>query len=222
MHNLVVDSVRKLFDNKLVLSDIYLTCNTGEIIGLFGRNGSGKSTLLKVISGNIAADFKFIKIDGKIITRQTDLIASLGYLPQENFIPRGFTVQKAVKLSVGKSDVSNFFEDEMIRQLWNQKISNLSGGELRYLEIKLVLSKNCAFALLDEPYNGLSPIIAEKVTHVIIENSKHKGIIVTDHSYGNVLKIATRIVLMNDGRCQPLENPQQLIEKNYLRDGMLP
>ena len=222
MHKLEVDSVRKVFDNKLILSDIYLTCHTGEIIGMFGRNGSGKSTLLKIICGNLAADFKFVKIDDNVIKRQTDLISHFSYLPQENFIPRSFSVQKAVKLSVAKSDVVNFFEDEMIRPLLNKKISNLSGGELRYLEIKLTLSKKCAFALLDEPFNGLSPIMIEKVAELIVENSKRKGIVITDHSYVNILNVANRIVLMNDGRCQPLENPSQLVERGYLREGMLP
>jgi ABC-type multidrug transport system ATPase subunit len=56
-----VDSVMKAFGTKQVLTDVFLTCDQGEIIGLLGRNGSGKSTLLKIIFGSLAADQKFVK-----------------------------------------------------------------------------------------------------------------------------------------------------------------
>ena len=72
-HVLEIDSVQKKFDYKSILSDVYLKCETGEIIGLLGRNGSGKSTLLKIISGILDADFKFVRIYEVIKNRTSDL-----------------------------------------------------------------------------------------------------------------------------------------------------
>ena len=57
-HILEVDSVQKQYDNTTIVSDVYLKCETGNIIGLLGRNGSGKSTLLKIVFGIISADYK--------------------------------------------------------------------------------------------------------------------------------------------------------------------
>ena len=92
-HILEIDSVQKYFNQKIVLSDVYLKCKTGEIIGLLGRNGSGKSTLLKIVFGILSADNKFIRVDGKVLFKNSDLLNEISYLPQENFIPSSFSVK---------------------------------------------------------------------------------------------------------------------------------
>lgn len=130
-HILEVDSVQKNFDQKVVLSDVYLKCETGEILGLLGRNGSGKSTLLKIIFGILSADNKFIRIDGKVKFKTSNLLNEISYLPQEDFIPSSFSVKKAIRLSIEKQKINYFCADEMIFSLLDKKINQLSGGELR-------------------------------------------------------------------------------------------
>jgi ABC-type multidrug transport system ATPase subunit len=216
---LEVDSVQKSFDNKPILSDVYLKCETGDVIGLLGRNGSGKSTLLKIIFGIENADFKFVRIDGAVKSKTSDLIKEISYLSQENFIPNHYTVTKAISLTIEKNKTEAFYQDEMIQTLREKKISHLSGGELRYLEIKLVLFKSSKFVLLDEPYNGLSPLMIEKVNELIQNKSKQKGIIITDHNYENVIAISSKLVLIKEGKAHHLKNKSELIEKGYLRIG---
>lgn len=218
-HILELDSVQKSFDNKPILSDVYLRCETGDVIGLLGRNGSGKSTLLKIIFGIENADFKFVRIDSVVKSKTSDLIKEISYLSQENFIPNHFTVIKAISLTIEKNKTEAFYQDEMIQTLRGKKISHLSGGELRYLEIKLVLFKSSKFVLLDEPYNGLSPLMIEKVNELIQNKSKQKGIIITDHNYENVIAISTKLVLIKEGKAHHLKNKSELIEKGYLRIG---
>jgi ABC-type multidrug transport system ATPase subunit len=220
-HLLEVDSVIKSFNNELVVSDVYIKCETGNVIGLLGRNGSGKSTLLKIIFGIINAERKFIRIDGVVKQHVNQLMKEISYLPQHNFIPNNFTVKKAIDLSIEKSKRSDFYVDEMIKAILNNKINQLSGGELRYLEIKLILSNPSKFVLLDEPYNGLAPIMIEKINKLIIANSKSRGIIITDHNYENVINISTQLILMKSGKTHHLTDKNQLIEKGYLRAGMI-
>ena len=98
-HLLEIDSIQKSFDNKNILSDVYLKCETNDVIGLLGRNGSGKSTLLKIIFGIESADFKFVRIDGKVKTKTKDLFYEISYLPQDNCIPNAFSVKKAIQHS---------------------------------------------------------------------------------------------------------------------------
>lgn len=220
-HLLEIDSIQKKFGQKVVLSDVYLRCETGEIIGLLGRNGSGKSTLLKIIFGILSADNKFVRIDGKVIFKSNDLLNEFSYLPQDNFIPNSFSVKKAIQLSIDKDKIIDFYKDEFVNSLKNKKIHHLSGGELRYLEIKLILSNSSKFVLLDEPYNGLSPIMIEKINQLIIENSNKKGIIITDHNYENVIKISGKLILMREGKAFHIKDTNELIEKGYLFKGMI-
>lgn len=220
-HLLEVDSIIKRYNNELVVSDVYVKCETGNIIGLLGRNGSGKSTLLQIIFGIVDAETKFIRIDGVVKQHVNQLMKDISYLPQHNFIPENFSVRKAINLSIEKLKRNVFYEDNLIETVLDNKIGQLSGGELRYLEIKLILSNPSKFVLLDEPYNGLSPIMIEKVNDLIIENSKSKGIIITDHNYENVILVSNQLILMKSGKTYHLKDKNELIEKGYLREGMI-
>lgn len=220
-HLLEIDSVQKTFENKNILSDVYLKCGTSDIIGLLGRNGSGKSTLLKIIFGIESADFKFVRIDGSVKTKTKDLFNEISYLPQDNYIPKVFSVKKAIELSVSKDRISEFYTDQLINTMVEKKIAHLSGGELRYLEIKIILNNSSKFILLDEPYNGLSPLMVEKVNELIMENSKIKGIIISDHNYENVIKVSNRLILLKEAKAHHLLCKEELIEKGYLKEGML-
>lgn len=218
---LEVDSVQKHFGNKLVVSSVYLKCETNDIIGLLGRNGSGKSTLLKIIFGIVGADNKFVKIDGIVKNSTSQLLKDISYLDQDNFIPNHFSVKKAIYLTVEHDKLQYFYQDEMIQSIQTKNINHLSSGELRYLEIKLVLSNSSKFTLLDEPYNGLSPIMVDKVNQLIKDNSAKKGIVITDHNYENVIKISNKLMLMVDGDLQSLKDTNELYEKGYLKEGMI-
>ena len=218
---LEVDSVQKQYDGKIIISDVYLKCETGDIIGLLGRNGSGKSTLLKIIFGIVAADFKFVRINGAVKSKTSTLLNQISYLAQDNFIPNSFSIKKTIALSISKDKVEEFYADEMIQSMLDKKIKHLSGGELRYLEIKLILHNESKFVLLDEPYNGLSPIMIDKINQLIIEKSISKGIIITDHNYENVIKVSTKLALMKEGKMFHLKNKSELVERSYLNEGMI-
>lgn len=215
-HILEVDGIQKKFDERVILSDIYLKCETSEIVGLLGRNGSGKSTLLKIIVGLVPAPNKCIRIDGVSKNKAIDLFNEISYLHQDQFIPNHLSVKKAISLSIDTKKIETFCNDDFIRSIVNKKINHLSGGELRYLEIKIVLYNSSKFILLDEPYNGLSPLMIDVVNELIKANSKNKGIIITDHNYQNVIKISTRLVLIKDGKVHDINEKEDLVEKGYL------
>jgi len=220
-HLLEIDSVQKNFGHQTIISDVYLKCETGAIIGILGRNGCGKSTLLKIIFGIVPADFKFVRIDGVVQLKAEALFKEISYLHQDSCIPNSFTVKKAIELSISKDNLHAFYEDNMIQNIQDKKIGHLSGGELRYLEIKIVLYNPSKFVLLDEPYNGLSPLMAEKINLLILDNAAQKGIIITDHNYQNVISVATQLTLMKEGKLHYLNDKIELVEKGYLNSGML-
>lgn len=216
INTIEIDSIQKKYDLKTILSDVYIKFSTNEIVGLLGRNGSGKSTLLKIIFGIENSDFKFIRINGVTKSKVSDLLKDISYLDQDHFIPKQFTVKKAISLTIQKKAILDFYNDEMIQQIKNSNVKDLSGGELRYLELKLILSNNSKFAFLDEPYNGLSPIMITKVNEMIKQYSSTKGILITDHNYNEIIKLSTKIILMKEGKTIAITNSNQLYDYGYL------
>jgi len=222
MSNLLeIDSVVKSFGLYDVLTDIYMKCQTGDIIGMLGRNGTGKSTLMKILFGTLQADRKFIRIDGKVYDQPYKTINEICYLPQDSFLPKYMSVEKAIELYLGKQQVANFLEDQILKQLNTSKISHLSGGELRYLEIKLLLHTDCKFILLDEPFNGVSPILVGEIKKLILRTSKFKGIILTDHDYRNVLDVANQLCMIYDGGIKKIDDKQELVRWGYISESRI-
>ena len=216
-HLLEIDSVNKSFGQNRVLTDIYLKCETGDIVGMLGSNGSGKSTFLKILFGSQQTEQKFIRIDGKIFHRPYLTLGEIAYLPQDYFIPQYMTLADAVKLYLSEDSLVNmFFDDSMLYMLQNNKASQLSGGELRYAEIKLLLNIEAKFVLLDEPFNGISPINIESVKDMIRKSAQHKGIILTDHDYRNVIDVANRHYLLWDGGLKSVRDKEDLVLRGYM------
>ena len=213
---LEADSIRKEFGRKQVLTDISLRCQPGDIIGLLGRNGSGKSTLLKILFGTLYTDYKFIRINDRILSQPFKTKRTIAYLNQDNFLPKNISVKQVFEIYSGELDEKGFLEDEVLSKVLLTKIGNLSGGESRYLEVKLLLCLNTLFVLLDEPFNGISPLHIDLIKTMIKDKALKKGIVLTDHDYRNVLDVANKYYLLFDGGLRSVETKQDLIDWGYV------
>jgi len=213
---LEVDSIQKYVNENFSLSDIYLRCETGDVLGIFGRNGSGKSMLLKIIFGKENADNKFIRINNQLFKTAYKKPDTIVYLPQNSFLPKNLSVKKILNLYFDRETVAAILEDEFLETMYLSKISELSGGELRYLELKLLLKSTAKFVLLDEPLNALSPILREKIIRLIAIEKASKGIIITDHDFSNLSSITTQNYLMNNGTLKKITGVEDLVLWNYL------
>lgn len=216
MGNMHVDSVIKSFGSRQVLTDIFLSCSKGEIIGILGRNGAGKSTLLKIIFGSLMADQKFVKIGDKIIKGLFDNRNLVNYLPQNHFLPNHIKVATIISLFCDKGNASLIKANDLIKPMLSKKSKQLSGGEKRLLEILLIIHSNARYILIDEPFNGIAPIYKEDIKTLIKEQSKNKGFIITDHDYRNILDIATRIILIHDGGTKEILKKEELEYWGYI------
>jgi ABC-type lipopolysaccharide export system ATPase subunit len=216
MTGLHVDSVIKTFGTIQVLTDIFISCKQGEIIGLLGRNGSGKTTLLKIIFGSLSADTKFVKVGSKIINSLFDSRKLISYLPQDSFMPNHIKIKTIISLLCNDTNLANIANNAHIRPLLNKKSKELSGGEKRLVEIYLIAYSNAKFILLDEPFNGISPLVKEDIKNLIREQSKYKGFIITDHDYRNILDVSTRTILMHDGGAKEIKHKDELIRWEYI------
>ncbi|WP_452601411.1 ATP-binding cassette domain-containing protein [Pontimicrobium sp. MEBiC06410] len=216
MTGLHIDSLTKSYNNRMLLSDIFISCKKGEIKGLIGRNGSGKSTLLKIIFGTEKADSKFVRAGGKVIKTVADGRHLINYLPQNNFLPNNVTIASLIKLFLPKTQSSIVLNNEHVKPLLYKRNQDLSGGEKRIIEILLIIHSNAQFILLDEPFNGVSPIIREYIISYINTMKASKGFIITDHDYENVINLADTIVFLNNGFLKPIKDKSELMEFGYI------
>ena len=216
MSRLHIDSLTKSYNSKVILSDVFLSCKKGEIKGLIGRNGSGKSTLLKIVFGTEKPDTKFVRIGNKVIRNLSDGRNLINYLPQDNFLPNGISIRILINLFLNKKNRGILFENEYIKPLLDKKNQDLSGGEKRIVEILLIIHSNAEYILLDEPFNGVGPIVRGYIIEYIKKMKSSKGYIITDHDYDNILNLADSIVYLKSGFLKEIKEISELVELGYL------
>jgi len=212
------DSIRKAFGDRQILTDIYFSIQTGDVIGLLGRNGTGKTTLLKILFGTLYTDYKHITVNGENLDLPFKKQGVISFLNQDNFLPKHLTIKKIVQLFDHQLDSREFSNDPILSKVYNSKIRYLSGGESRYFEVKLILNLDSKFVLLDEPFNGISPLHIELIKEMIRKHSATKGIVLTDHDYRNVLDLANKYMILFDGGIKTLKTKEEFIYWGYLPD----
>ena len=200
---LVVDSIVFRYATKEILRGIYFDLHLGSICGLYGLNGSGKTTLIKIIAGLLKPASGSIFIAGKLFNspQLKDRFSHISYLSQESFLPDDLCVKDLI--SQFPKDSEQLLSDEMISKYLNQKVYSLSTGERRYIEVRLILSLQRPFVLLDEPFTGLEPIKIEKVVQLLQKEKENgRAILLTDHYQQYVSSVIDRAYLLNEGYCK--------------------
>ena len=213
---LKIDSILKSYGEKKILRSVNLACDKHKVTGILGRNGSGKSTLLQIISGNLSAEHKYVCADEQVLLKQSDIAKYLVYLPQDCSLPRNETVDTILKLSLDRIAYQKWSNTAPFNKLIDAKCKHLSNGEQRMLEICCVLANPAPYALLDEPFNGLSPLLRDEVSSLIKQSTATKGILITDHDYRNVLRVSDKLYGLTNGISKEIEQSKQLIQLGYL------
>lgn len=197
-HTLETDGVQLAFDDRRILSDVYMQCKTGKITGLLGRNGVGKSCLMKIIYGTLKAE-KSVRIDRLAYSEAYKHPGLLLYLPQFNFIPPSLSLKRIFKDF--ETDYA-VFEKKFpeFTSKYKSSVSILSGGERRLVELYVVVKAPSYFALLDEPFTHLNPVQIEKVKELLVEEKANKGILLTDHMFRQVLDVCDNLYILVNGK----------------------
>jgi ABC-type lipopolysaccharide export system ATPase subunit len=214
-HKLEADSIQLEFKGRKILSDIYLKCETGRITGLLGRNGEGKSCLMKAIYGTLKCE-KSIRIDNMVqyaAFKRPDLIR---YLPQFNFVPKNISLHRVFKdYELDYSSFERKFPEYSSR--YRSSISSFSGGELRLIELYIILKSLTAFALLDEPFTHLNPHQIDKVKQLILEEKHNKGLLMTDHMFKHVIDISDSLYVLTKGKTHLAKSTEDIETLGYVK-----
>ena len=199
------------YGSSQVLFGLKLKVHHGETLALLGRNGAGKSTSMKAIAGVIASTAGSIRFSDKDITGMASHLiarAGIGFVPEDRQIFTGLSVQDnltiAAKLGQQGEQVWTLERVyEMLPLLYplRQRMGGLlSGGEQQMLTIGRALMGNPSLLLLDEPSEGLAPIMVQKIVE-LIENLRQLGttIVLAEQNLHFCLGLADRAVVIDKG-----------------------
>lgn len=212
---MLVDSVHLEFGSHVVLQSAYITSTSGRVTGLLGRNGSGKSCLFKSIMGGIKPQNLFVRFNDEPNTDYPHIGNRVKYLPQNLFIPSRTSLDEAFKLyGVDYDELVRF--SVKFHRFQHRAFGELSGGEARLVELFLVLNAESDFCILDEPFSNIAPVHVERVQEMIQEKKRHKGIIISDHLYEEIIEITDELFVLHDGYTFPIKGKDDLIKHGYI------
>ncbi len=177
---LEIRGIHSYYGQAHILTDVSLTLSKGEIVVLVGRNGAGKSTTIKSIMGMVRVTQGSIAYDGEeILGEPANRIArrGLGYVPEERRIFTRLTVQENLDCGrqPAREGTRNWTADDMfdlfpnLAEARQRPGGTLSGGEQQMLTIARTLMGNPGCILLDEPSEGLAPVVVEQIIKVVKE-----------------------------------------------------
>jgi ABC-type lipopolysaccharide export system ATPase subunit len=216
IHTLEADGIQLEFDLRKILTDVYLKCETGKITGLLGRNGQGKSCLMNIMLGTLNSSINSVRFDGQVIRGAYKRSGLLLYLPQFNIIPKSLTIKKVfADFELSLDDFGNRFPE--FKERYHAKVSQLSGGQWRTVEIYVIAKAPSLFAMLDEPFTHLNPIQIEKIKEFLQEEKANKGFLITDHMYRHLLDISDNVYLLKDGKTHLAKKVEDLDNLGYIR-----
>ncbi|MFQ6777836.1 MAG: LPS export ABC transporter ATP-binding protein [Alphaproteobacteria bacterium] len=208
-----IEHLSKKYGNRIILRDISLIAQQGESVGLLGPNGAGKTTAFYCITGQIPATGGQIFLNSQDITHLPFYQRArlhIGYLPQENSVFRGLTVEQNIMaiLEVVEPNkerriakLESLLEEFAITSLRHSPATALSGGERRRVEIARALANDPKFILLDEPFAGIDPIAVNEIRTLVSQlKNRGLGVIITDHNVRETLGITDRSYVLHDGK----------------------
>ncbi len=225
---------------RLVLSDIELEIESGEILGVIGPNGSGKTTLLNLLAGDFPASSGAILYENILINNYAlvDRAKYRSVMSQQQEIMFSYSVKEIVEMGiVGEYGISknssinkkieHIFELMQLKELKDRNVRTLSGGEQQRVHLARALAQiwqadtysNPRFLLLDEPTSNLDLAHEIKVIEILKEEvRKGLGVMVIFHDLNLTAHFANRVALLAKGKISALGTPEKVLTPDILED----
>jgi lipopolysaccharide export system ATP-binding protein len=224
------DNLIKKYKSRIVVNNVSVHVEQGEIVGLLGPNGAGKTTTFYMTVGLIKPNEGQIFLDDKNITdlpmfQRAKL--GLGYLAQEASVFRKLSVEENLMAPLEmrkmtkaqrKEKVETLLEEFSLTHVRKNLGMVLSGGERRRTEIARALAVDPSFVLLDEPFAGVDPIAVEEIQGIVARLKKRNiGILISDHNVDETLSITDRAYLMVEGKLFKVGTAEELANDPLVR-----
>ena len=200
-----IENLVKQFDNHKALDELNLNIKKGSIYGLVGINGSGKTTAIKHLAGIYKQDFGSVSIDDQPVYDNTHIKAKVGYIPDELFFFAGYN------LSMTRRFYRNMYtnwNDDRYNNLINllnldekRRLNRFSKGMQKQAVFALTLSTMPEVLILDEPIDGLDPIVRKVIFNEIIHDVADRGttVLISSHNLKEMDDICDAVGIIKNG-----------------------
>ncbi len=208
---LALDAIDVFYGRAHILAGLSLAVGRGEVVVLLGRNGAGKSTTMKAVMGLVPPARGTIEFEGTRIERlDTHRIArlGLGYVPEDRRIFAGLTVMENLEVGRRAAGEGNAWTPERLFDLFpnlgrmrDRPGGQMSGGEQQMLTIARTLMGNPKLVLLDEPSEGLAPVVVEQMARTV-RTLKGEGlaVLLSEQNLHFARDVADRAYIIEKGR----------------------
>lgn len=208
-----------------ILEGVTVRVPRGSVTVLLGRNGAGKTTTLRSIMGMTPPATGSIVFDGVSLAGKTPYaIASLGigYVPEHRAIFRELTVAENLKIAERKAGdlerkadfIFELFPD--LKRLYHLQGGNLSGGQQQMLAVARALVPDNRLLLIDEPSEGLAPVIIEQLMRAITRLSAQATVLLVEQNFRVASRLADRYVIIDDGKSVVAGSMPDLVQDEAL------
>ncbi len=209
MSLLSLSEIHTFIEQFHILEGVSLEVPEGDIVALLGRNGAGKTTTLKTILGLTPARSGSVVLDGEDITarRSFDIAAmGIGYVPEHRAIFADLSVEENLRIAErNKGDLAakeefifGLFPD--LKRLIRLPGTNLSGGQQQMLAVARALVADNRLLLIDEPSEGLAPVIIEQMMEAIRQLSSQSTVLLVEQNFIVASRLAQHYVIVEEGR----------------------
>jgi branched-chain amino acid transport system ATP-binding protein len=224
---LQIDNLSGGYGKTEIISDVSLTIEAGEIVGLIGHNGAGKTTTLKTIFGLLPPHRGRIRYAGQDIANtppELNVRRGLSLVPQERNIFANLTVQENLDLSLhhmgdrraaGSRRESVYELFPVLAGRLRQRAGTLSGGQRQMLSLGMALLSQPKLLMLDEPSSGLAPALVASLMGTIERINRELGtaVLLVEQNVKQTFKISSRVYVMKTGRVVLEESGRELLER---------
>ncbi|GGG26671.1 ABC transporter ATP-binding protein [Caldovatus sediminis] len=208
---LAVEGLEARYGRARILAGLTFHVARGEVVVLLGRNGAGKSTTLKAIMGLVPPAAGRVRLEGRDLAGQPPFRiarAGLGYVPEERRIFAGLTVREnlAVGMRPAPAGQRGWTEERLfalfpaLAALRDRPAGRMSGGEQQMLAIARTLAGNPRLLLLDEPSEGLAPVVVERLAEAVRAlRAEGLGILVSEQNLRLAAAVGDRALILETG-----------------------
>ncbi len=224
---LKIEKISLKFGRKIILDNLSMSLNNGQILGLLGANGVGKSTIFNIITGLISPDYGSIIIDSEKVNQypiyQRTLKYKIGFVPQSGGFFEDLNVYENLKaiaeitindLSYRSEKINSLiskFELDPVRDI---KAKFISGGQKKKLVIAIALISDPKILLLDEPFAALDVMTIKTLQEIVVELQSRNNIsvILCDHQARDLLACVDTAAIIHNGKVVAQGTPSNLIQ----------
>ena len=221
MSLLRLNEIHTFIEQFHILEGVSLEVPEGDIVALLGRNGAGKTTTLKTILGLTPARSGFVEFDGEDITdrRSFDIAAlGIGYVPEHRAIFADLSVEENLRIAerekgefaANEEFIFGLFPD--LKRLIRLPGTNLSGGQQQMLAVARALVADNRLLLIDEPSEGLAPVIIEQMMDAIRQLSSHSTVLLVEQNFIVASRLAQHYVIVEEGRSVKVGSMADLVD----------